>query len=371
MLRREALRSLLVLGVAGIAGCAPRGTVTLKPEAAAVGSVQTIFVATSRMLAPGATDFSGQPAAGLSFAELRVSVPPERVPGTVRFPRNGAPDPQTDFLTVSNKALSESAFLRAINAELAARRGDERVITLFVHGFNTTFSEGLYRQAQMRVDFETPGVSVQFSWPSAARGSAYATDREAVLVARDELEQVIGLLTRTNARRIVLAGHSMGAFLLMEALRQRAIRDGKAGFAKLEEVALIAPDIDVAVFRSQARELLDDDITIYVFTSNRDRALRLSAALRGNRERLGSVTDLAQIADLPVTVIDVSAVNSENDAMNHFAIATSPALFSLIQGMQRYGSAVLADADYSIPLLEASVMAVQDLTAVALQPLAQ
>ena len=100
---------------------------------------------------------------------------------------------------------------------------------VFVHGFNVNFAEGLYRQAQMSEDFASPGISINYSWPSAGNVSAYAVDRESALIARDGLEDLIGLLGQTRLKRIVILGHSMGAFVVMEAVRQSAIRGGSAG----------------------------------------------------------------------------------------------------------------------------------------------
>jgi esterase/lipase superfamily enzyme len=144
----------------------------------------------------------------------------------------------------------------------------------------------------------------------------------------------------------------MGAFLVMEALRQKALRAEPGGFAKIEAVLLMAPDIDVGVFRRQARLLAERDVSIYVFTSTRDRALRLSAALRGSGARLGSITDESQLPGLPVTIIDLSEVNGNGDSLNHFKVATSPVMISMMQGMSSYGSRVFNDAARDFSLID-------------------
>ena len=368
------LSTLIVAVLAGslvLSGCAPRGAITLAPEAAQVGSVQRLLVASSRQRDPAGTGYSREPGRGLSFSQVSVSVPPDREKGTVTFPNPAHPDPRTDFLTVEDTAIADRAgFIRAVNTAVARQPKSQREAFVFVHGFNTNFAEGLYRQAQMRHDFGDSGISIHYSWPSAANVRAYATDREATLEARDDLEQLIDALAQTNVSRIVLAGHSMGAFLVMEALRQKAIRNAPGGFAKVQSVVLMAPDIDVGVFRRQAQALAAQGVSIYVVTSSRDRALRLSAALRGTGGRLGSLTDLSQIAGLPVTVIDLTDVAGNGDALNHFKVATSPVMISLIQGLGAYGPEIFRDATHQAGLLEAGVGIVQGVTLVALQPLA-
>ncbi len=290
--------------------------------------------------------------------------------GQSAFPIPPILTPTRDFLTVDSARIADSAgFIRAVNAAVARQPRGQREAFVFVHGFNTNFAEGVYRQAQMRHDFGAPGVSIHFAWPSAARARSYATDREAVLQARDDLEDLIALLSRTNVTRIVIAGHSMGAMLVMEALRQMSIRDRPGSFAKIEAVLLMAPDIDVGVFRRQARALERNDVSIYVFTSTRDRALRLSAALRGTGARLGSVTDDSQLPGLPVTIIDLSDVNGNQDSLNHFKVATSPVMIAMMRGMSAYGTRVFADAANQPGLLDGGLGLVQDVTSLALSPI--
>ena len=62
---------------------------------------------------------------------------------------------------------------------------------IFVHGYNTNFAEGLYRQAQMLQGLRQARASVHFAWPSAASAQGYVFDRESALFSRDALERVM------------------------------------------------------------------------------------------------------------------------------------------------------------------------------------
>lgn len=367
--RMAAARFVGIALLLSLAACAQRGSIEVVPAAAAVGDVQPILVATSREPAGDGFDFSATPAADLSFGAYAVSVPPDREPGTVTVPGAGAPDPRKDFLVVGKTSIPDrAAFIAAVNAAVARQPAGQRDAFVFVHGFNTNFAEGLFRQAQMRKDFDTRGVSVQYSWASAGSLRAYATDRETTLVARDDLEDLIALLTRTNVSRIVLLGHSMGAFIVMETVRQIAIRDGRAGFRKLQAVVLMAPDIDVNVFRAQARDLAAVEVPVYVFTSSRDRALWLSAVLRGTSDRLGSISDPSRVADLPVTIIDLTDLEASNSALNHFKVATSYTLISLFRGISTFGAEIFREETRNPSLFAASLEAVQEIGAVTFRP---
>lgn len=361
-------RGILLSGLA-LAACGPRPGVTLDPAAASVGAVQTLFVASARVPLANGIDYSGTPSRALGFSEVDVSVPPDREIGTVTTARGGNPNPRTDFLTVSTRPLANrQAFLSAVNRAGAPLPAPRREAVVFVHGFNTSFAEGIYRHAQMRHDFVMPGVSVSFSWPSAASVTAYATDREAVLVARDALEDLLDLLSASRMQRIVVVGHSMGAFLVMETMRQIAIRGRTDVLAKMRSVVLISPDIDIEVFRRQMDVLAPNDVSVYVFTSGRDRALRLSALLRGQPERLGGITDVTTVSDLPVTIIDLSDVESRNDSLNHFKVATSPAMISVIQGMDRVQDDFFRDAAAEPGFFSTTIGRMQEATSVVVTP---
>jgi esterase/lipase superfamily enzyme len=341
-------RVLLAALVAGLAACAPRGSIVIAPDAAATGSSVDIFMATTRGGADGAVIAPRARSRDMRFGIFEVSVPPDRVPGTVTMPRS-PPDPATEFLVATSAPLSdEAAFTAAVNASLAMRPPGEREVTVFVHGFNTNFAEGLYRHAQMAHDFNAPGVSVSYAWPSAGSLGAYGFDRESALFARDGLERLLTLLARSNAEDIVLGGHSMGTVVVMETLRQMAIRGDDRTLGRIQAAVLMAPDIDPELFEAEVLALAPRVLPIFVTVSTRDRALRASGILRGQSERLGSMADPSRIAALPgVVVIDLSDVQGADDPLNHFAVATSPTMIAYISGLDRYGAAIVRDADRS------------------------
>lgn len=366
------MRNILFAAVAvclALPGCAPRGSITVLPEAADTGEIVEILVATTRGATDEATIAARVRSDRVRFASVSVSVPPRRALGTVTFPRGSATDPKTDFLTVETGTFADdAAFLRAVNDRLAERPRGDREVTLFVHGFNSNFAEGIYRHAQMAHDFRSPGISVSYAWPSAGSVRSYGFDRESALFARDGLEETLELLARSDAERIVLAGHSMGTIVVMEALRQMQIRGTGQALDRVQAVVLIAPDIDPDLFRADTLALASRELPIYVSVSGRDRALRASALLRGQTSgRVGSVDDREMIAGLPgVLVIDVSNVQGSGDPLNHFAVATSPAMIAFISGLDSFGTTMLRDQERPTNVLEATVNAVTGVAEVIL-----
>ena len=127
MTRLRLIPALLVIGF--VASCAGRGSLTLAPDPAQVGSLEPILVASSRQRDPGGPGYGRAPAPGLGFSQFTVSVPPDREPGTVTFPRQGAPDPRRDFLTVDSTVIADRAgFVRAVNTAVAARPRNQREV---------------------------------------------------------------------------------------------------------------------------------------------------------------------------------------------------------------------------------------------------
>lgn len=329
------VRTGLLLGaVLGMAACAGRGEIGfMPPDSKVTGPVASMLVATPRQIAPAPEMFSNERDYSLHFANFQIAIPPNREAGEVNFPK-GKPDPETDFLVTSHQILeSERAFIKALNT--AARHDPIRsdVGTVFVHGYNTNFAEGLYRVSQLSHDLRPPGPEVFFSWPSEAKLTAYLTDRESALFARDDLAQTIRAMSKSNLKEFKVVGHSMGTFVVMDTLRTMALANEKAALRKIGAVVLVSADIEIDVFRRQAPPVLEAGIPIFLVVSSDDKALRFSAMLRGQKTRLGSISSVDDLGGLDVNVIDLSAIDP-NDASGHFKVGTSPEVISMIQALR-------------------------------------
>jgi esterase/lipase superfamily enzyme len=80
----------------------------------------------------------------------------------------------------------------------------------------------------------------------------------------------------------------MGTWLTVEALRQMAIRNGGIP-AKIENVILAAPDLDVDVFRQQLADMGPKRPSIHRLRVRDDNALKVSRRISGNVDRLGAI----------------------------------------------------------------------------------
>ena len=162
---------------------------------------------------------------------------------------------------------------------------------IFVHGFNNRFDDAVYRFAQVVHDSKAVGIPVLFTWPSRGelRLRAYTYDRESANYSRGALEQLIETLAANpNVKDIIIVAHSMGNWLTLEALRDMAIRTGKIG-AKVRIVALVAPDVDVDVFRTEMQSMGKSRPRFLLFASQDDDALNFSKTIWGGVERVGAI----------------------------------------------------------------------------------
>jgi esterase/lipase superfamily enzyme len=205
----------------------------------------------------------------------------------------------------------------------------ERIAFVFVHGFNTDFAEGIFRHVQFRHDFDIPGVAVSYSWPSAGRTPLYLYDRDSAEFARRGLIETLGTIASSKARSILLIGHSMGALLTMEALREVSQRGNYKLSERLTTLILAAPDIDIDVFDEQIREIDPLPENFAILISRDDRALQISKRLRGGHPRLGEQADVSHLRRMGIHVIDLSGQGGSLDRINHNTFATSPALIAL------------------------------------------
>jgi esterase/lipase superfamily enzyme len=278
----------------------------------------TLLVATTRErdARPG-TLFNGERAGALDYAELTVSIPPNHLPGNVEWATTPPGDPASNFVVRDEQYLDgDKEFIQQVNAQLAARPPGSRKIFVFIHGFNTMFAEGLYRLAQLVHDSKAPGVPVLFTWASRGKVTDYIYDTNSATAARDNLEHTIRLLLASNAEQVNILAHSMGNWVTVEALKQIKVSSDLDHSKKLGLVILAAPDIDIDVFKAQMRRIGKLHRPFYILLAEDDRALWLSKTIAGDETRVGDDPNVAELADLGATVVDLTALKA-NDASHH------------------------------------------------------
>lgn len=331
------MRAFLLVLTLFLTACAAEHDRPVVPEALAFGTIKPVFSGTTR-----ARDEHGLFGYGRSFdlslLELAISIPEARAAGSVTTHHRPA-RPGRDFAIADMTEFRSAAGFRTALSRDMARNGT-RDVTVYVHGFNNSFSDAAFRIAQLTHDLNIPGTAVSYAWPSRASPLGYNYDTDSALFARDGLVDLLREIRAAGARQIVLVGHSMGGALVMETLRQIEIKTPGWAAANLAGVLLISPDQNVDVFRAQGAAFKKWPQPFVVFVSSKDIFLRLSARIRGERVRLGNLEELSQISDLPITFVDVTDL-ADGELGNHFTAGGSEAFVRLMRAPGKADAAFL------------------------------
>ncbi|MEJ6477293.1 MAG: esterase/lipase superfamily enzyme [Paracoccaceae bacterium] len=359
------MRSLIISLALVIAACTPRGAMVLVDGAADSAEVLPIYFATTRTADETGFDvYGGGRSAASTYGRFDVSIPQDRVAGDITYP-TAQPDLATDFVATNRYGYATpEVFRNELRQQLRAR--PDRSVIIYVHGFNTKFGEGMMRLAQLSHDLDLPGIGVHYSWPSIGNPLGYSYDHDSVLFARDGLQELLEQIDAAGADDVILVGHSIGSLLVMEALRQIEIQTPGRASRIVDGVVLISPDVDIELFRKQVDRIGTLPDPFVIFHSRRDRLLALSAGLTGQTERLGNIRDVERVADLNLTLFDVSEFGR---GAHHFTVGNSPALLAVLGRVSDVDSAFQADLTSRIGLFPGTVLTLRNATQIILSPI--
>ncbi len=331
MLRACTALLLCLMLAACVTGPKSIGQITVADPA--IAASEQVMVVTTRQPSPDRNQLFGAERSDLlHFADMTVSVPLNREPGSIRPPKD-RPDLARDFgVTAAALTDDEAVFAARLRAELALRPVGQRSVFIFVHGYNVGFAKGLFLAAKIHHDYKVPGISLHYSWPSAQNAALYLYDRDSAIFARGGLAKTLRIAAAAKPESIIVLAHSMGAFLTMDALRTLALSGDSAVVGKVDALILAAPDIDGDVFRSQLASLTTRPKAIIVLVSEQDRVLKLSGELRGDHPRIGSGANKAELTDEGLIVLDIAALRKKGDTLSHSTFANSEVLINLVNG---------------------------------------
>ena len=336
----------LVAGALMLSACADHPHGVLMPvlaDAPGTSAVDMLVATTRHQDASPGVMFNGLRADAMAFADIQVSIPPDSVRkvGEVQWPKQLPGDPAVAFVTRHTAIIDRSTALGLVHDQL--RRSPKKQVLVFVHGFNNKFEDAVYRFAQIVHDSGTQAVPVLFTWPSKGSVLAYGYDRESSTYSRNQLEDVLsGLVADPSVGEVSILAHSMGNWLLLESLRQMAIRGGRVP-AKIKNVLLAAPDVDIDIAREQIADMGPTKPNFTLFVSRADKALALSKNVWGSSARLGDIDPMKEpyrsmLQRDKIAVYDLSLIGA--GGVNHDTFATSPEIVALIGTRLARGQAI-------------------------------
>ena len=300
------------------------------PEVRSMGDpriVEFMFATTRQMRDPArALTYSGERSETLNFGAAKVSIPAgHHNLGHIELPRRGTVfgyslyeeklDPAKHFTIREVRTLAEDDWTHLL------QDSNQSEVLVFVHGFNTSFEDALYRQAQIIWDLQYKGTAVLFTWASRGGALDYVYDQQSALLARKSFLALLSKLrNELGFAKINVIAHSMGDLVVADALANNSRMPAPL---RLQELIMAAPDLDWNYFQQVGPDLrkVADAVTLYA--SSADRAMMLSKALASGVARAGDIVNGEPIVVAGVESIDVTALGDELFGLNHDVFASS------------------------------------------------
>jgi esterase/lipase superfamily enzyme len=187
-------------------------------------------------------------------------------------------------------------------------------VLVFVHGYNVSFADALYKAAQIAYDSNFQGSVIVFSWPAAGSLRKYDYDYQSALFSPGALLGVLKLLTEEiGKKKLLIVAHSLGNQVLVDALQQAALSQTKLD---ISELVLAAPDVDRDVFLSKESQVKSVAGNITLYASSTDKAL-LASSKKTWGTRLGYIGDHGPFIANGIETIDISAIGNDIFGLNH------------------------------------------------------
>ena len=240
-----------------------------------------------------------------------------------------------DFRLAATHQLDESFEFNCPNKET----GNENIPLLFIHGWRASYSAGVTRAAQLKLDLDRRLVVV-LSWPADKSGflSSYPSAENEEVKASGLVSRVVNLIATSTSERPSVIAHSMGARLYVDGME--SIIKGTHNFSiSSMSTILAAPDVEVDSFQTQFDffKLANLYTTVYC---GYDFALQFSGVVHGGR-RLGYCTDSDVATTAPEEMVRVKG--RFYDVWRHSYFLSSPQMISdmravLFRGEHRLNS---------------------------------
>jgi esterase/lipase superfamily enzyme len=276
-------------------------------------------------------------AQGLLLGSATVTIPTIRARGDiprpginiigVRIGFNSWEDPAKHFTIQRIERLTKEDFKRSVDDRIDKASKYKGQALVFVHGFNTSFDDALFRTAQISHDLEFDGATFSFSWPSQGSLLGYVHDTETAQASGRWLLELLTLVTQeTKATTINLIAHSVGNRAVLDAIARATQILDAAGRSRLQlgEIIFAAPDVPRDEFVEsieRARKVAKGGITLYA--SSKDWALQISKMLRLSPDliRAGDIPATGPIVEAGIDTIDVSEASGSMFVLNHTTFA--------------------------------------------------
>lgn len=279
--------------------------------------------------------FSGSRAKDLTLGAARVRIPEKHDIGRIELPK------KLNFwgYTVYEAKLDEKKHF-AIRSVVKLNKDEwgsivqeksSKEALVFIHGYNTSFEDALYSNAQILWDIQYKrGTSILFTWASKGQMIDYVYDQQSALLARSAFLDLLRILRdEFGIEKINVLAHSMGNLIVLDAL---ANAEKTKNPLRISELILAAPDVDRDYFLQVAANVrkITDGMTLYCSAADK--------AMTGSRQlakvpRAGDVPPEGPILIPDIETIDVTAMGQEILGINHDVFASNRSVMNDVKAI--------------------------------------
>lgn len=235
---------------------------------------------------------------------------------------------QPDILRVDHiVSLDEELFYASLR-QASARMKIKANPTIFVHGFNNSFSDAVTRAAQIGLDLGIGQGVALFSWPSKGTESGYLADEAMVETSKYFLADFIEkFVHNSDFSKVNIVAHSMGCRCVMGAVEQLAA--GRIEVLKsIDQLILAAADVDTGHMPFLAKHAVGNCARTTSYASREDKALLLSKLVH-SFPRVGITPPTFVYSGIDTVVVN----NDDLGVLSHQYIGTSRDVLNDIFGL--------------------------------------
>lgn len=182
---------------------------------------------------------------------------------------------------------------------------DHGSLLFYVHGFNVGFEKGCRQAAIFQRALGQNHRLVFFSWPADGQFLKYTHDEaDAAWSAPRMADALLKAVQCAGGDKLDVVAHSLGARVTVMALLSISLSRPPSAGPLINDLVLLAPDIDTETFRDIWPKLRQLVKKTTLYASANDKALRLSREIHGY-PRLGEAGE--QLTLVPdIETIDIS-----------------------------------------------------------------
>ena len=212
------------------------------------------------------------------------------------------PDEKIELVDIQEASLKE------LGQKIKSRPDrDQGNLILYIHGYNIDFEKSCRRGALLNRALGLEERLVLFSWPADGNMLKYTWDEADLVWSVPHIAKFLQqLVVTTGDGNLDVVAHSLGARGIVQALVRLSYCSSSSFI--LNELVLIAPDIDTDTFRQDLDQLKSVVRRITIYVSENDKALKVSNEVHGN-PRLGQAGEHLTIFE-QVESIDISAIGT-------------------------------------------------------------